>query len=584
MANARAGSRRGSSRLTAILVGLVVLSSACASIPTSSPPRLGRDVRLDTEGSSARRIGEPPVPGANQENLVRGFLHANADFLDDHAVARQFLDRSVQQDWRPGAGTTVYDPAAGPFTVRRTGATTVDVAATEVARIDATGHYHRSAPGTRLHRTFQLTKVGTQWRIHKLSGGLVLTTSDVELAFRQVNLYFLAESGRTLVPDPVLLPDLPGLSTNLVTSLLHGPVEPLRAAASTAFPTGTDLRVASVPIRDGSAVVDLTSEVRRADDEERQQLSAQLVWTLRQLPGVQTIRVLAEGEDLNVSGAAGAQHRGAWDQFDPSPLPKDSNAYVVRAGRLGRVIDEAFVPLGGVTAETPAVRHPAVSLDTTTLAAISADHRVLEVAQLANAGTVKGSLTPLLQGTNLSAPSWDANGNVWVVDRPAGRVLVVPRGDSRAVQVSVAGPPTGRISLVRVSRDGTRVAVIAGSGRSASVLVGVVARDDQGVPVRIEGLTRFYPGLAGVRDVAWADPTTLAVLGSVGPGAVEAILAGIDGFITTTLDPKRDLVSVAAAPSAQPVVAATSGGHLVQWTPGQRWVGLGTGSDPAYPG
>ena len=37
------------------------------------------------------------------------------------------------------------------------------------------------------------------------------------------------------MPDPVLLPDLPGLTTKLMTRLLQGPTESLRGAVDTAF-------------------------------------------------------------------------------------------------------------------------------------------------------------------------------------------------------------------------------------------------------------------------------------------------------------------------------------------------------------
>ena len=58
-----------------------------------------------------------------------------------------------------------------------------------------------------------------------------------------------------------------------------------------------------------------------------------------------------------------------------------------------------------------------MSLDTTELAAVSTDGTALRVGRIAADGTFPVVLT----GGDLSQPSWDPLGNVWVVDRSTGR-------------------------------------------------------------------------------------------------------------------------------------------------------------------
>ena len=63
----------------------------------------------------------------------------------------------------------------------------------------------------------------------------------------------------------------------------------------TGFPAGVRLNIDAVPIESGVARVDLTANARQADDETRQALSQQIVWTLRQLPDVQAVEITAGG-------------------------------------------------------------------------------------------------------------------------------------------------------------------------------------------------------------------------------------------------------------------------------------------------
>lgn len=589
--------RRGGRRACLVLAAaLGVALAGCARIPTSGPVRAGGDLRVERGEDVVLPIGQPPRRGAGPAEIVAGFLQSSADFQSDHAVARQYLTPAAGQRWRPERGTVVYDPSGVPTLPGETpvgGSVVVTAAGAERGRIAADGRFSRSAPDAVVSRQFRVQRVEGQWRIAQLPDGLLLTTSDVRESYRPVALYFLAPGGGTLVPDTVLLPELPGLTTKVVVRLLRGPTSVLRGAVTTAFPEGTSLVVPSVPVRDGVASVQLDAQALQADDQAREQMSAQLVWTLKQLSGVLRVKIRAGGKDLTVPGASAEQPTTAWPQYDPDLLAASPTAYAVVGGRVGRYVEGKFVPVGGGGGGGDArLRSPAVSLDGQQLAVVSADGRTLQTGRLAPGS----ALVTRLRGGDLSAPSWDRENNLWVVDWATGRLLYLAEGTDQPQQVQLpAGLSDGALRAVSVARDGARLALLRGTGRASALLVAGISRVDtadsrvpSGQLVSLVGLREPVPGLRWLSDVGWADATQVVALGSLDGAASRPYLVAVDGFEIRDVEPLAGLVTVSAAPpqapQGPPLVAGTRDGQLAQYTSSDGWTVLGPGADPAYPG
>jgi hypothetical protein len=573
-----------------VALALCAALAGCASIPTSGSIQSGSDLRVERQDAAVAFIADGPVDGASASEVVQGFLAAGADFRGDHEVAREYLTDRAAQSWRPAAVTVVHDGGAPPV-VEDLGPGSVVARTTEVARIDADGTFAQTAGAPDVARSFRLERQDGQWRIAELDDGLLLSRLDVDQAYRQVSLFFLSPTRNSLVPDTVLVPELAGLPTKVVSRLLRGPTTGLRGAVLTGFPPGTTLEVQSVPVTDGLATVPLNEEALSADQDAREQMSAQIVWTLKQLsPDIERVRITAGGDDLLVAGVAQEQGRNSWLTYDPDGLGDSASVYAVRDGVVGRIIEGAFQPVVGPagTGDIP-LRSPAISLDTTQLAAVSPDGRTLRVGRVAADGT----LEVVHEGGDLSPPSWDPLGNLWVVDRSTDQVLLLPGGSGPAVEVTTPELP-GRPTLIAVSRDGARAALVVGRGRGARVLLGAVTGleglepDATGAPkVAIAAVREVQPEARAVRDVAWSNATTLTVLGSLDGTPVAPFTTSINGYDFVTVEPESDLATVAAAPlSAEsgPLVAGTADGQLVQFTSGRGWVPLGPGSDPAYPG
>ena len=121
----------------------------------------------------------------------------------------------------------------------------------------------------------------------------------------------------------------------------------------------------------------------------------------------------------------------------------------------------------------------------------------------------------LLTGYNFTTPSWDSLGNLWTVQQQqsssAPRVRIAPSG--KATLPAVAAPDLANkvIGELKVSRDGTRVAVLAVSTNVSQVLVGAVSKDG----TSIENFYPVAPSLTSVTDFVWASSTKLDILDTV---------------------------------------------------------------------
>jgi hypothetical protein len=572
-------------RVLPVVLLVLALTTACATIPDSGPVRAGRDLAQEPRQAGQKIVAQSPVDGASREAIVSGFLQSGADFRDNHAFAREYLAPAARGEWHPSTDTTIYDKSDLSYEVQRDGS--ILVRATEVARIGADGRYERVAPDTLVARSFPLTKVKGQWRIAQADDGLLLSTADLDVSYRQFNLYFLAPKANTVVPDPVLLPaTLPGLATKLVTRLLRGPTSALQGAVETAFPQGTKLEVASVPVQRGVATVDLTTAALRADPDARNRMSAQIVYTLRQLPEISRIRIRVAGDELVTSGVAREQPVTTWGSYDPNILGTDASLYAVRGGRVGQFVNNSFEPLPGpVGVARSGFRQPAISLDAGRVAVTNADRSALFIGRLSQA-----SLDPVAVPGNhldLSPASWDRDVGLWFVDRASGRLLLYTRVNEHVVPVRVPPLAGGALSAVRVAREGTRIALVAGSGATSRLYLGAIIRTPTGGVQEIDALREVLPDLRGIRDLSWQDANTLVVVGARGNQVASPLLTSTDGLdVDADIQPLKGLAAVAAAPAdtEKPMVASTVAGQLQAWDAGLGWQPLGDGRDPAYPG
>jgi hypothetical protein len=122
---------------------------------------------------------------------------------------------------------------------------------------------------------------------------------------------------------------------------------------------------------------------------------------------------------------------------------------------------------------------------------------------------------------------------LWLVDRSGGDPAVYVEHFGRVRRIPARGLGGEHVLAAALSRDGTRlVAAVAGSSATTDRLVMMrVVRRATGGPVRLTAPRRMSTPqpLVRVQDVAWRDPTTVAVLTRPSGTTSEVVLASADG-------------------------------------------------------
>lgn len=565
------------------LLAAAVLVGGCGGVPDAGPVRLGRQVPPvgSLEESDLRLLPPAPVAGQTAAEVVRGFLEASGAIDPGQAGARRYLTPAAAGAWRPDRQpVTMY--ADGSVLVSSVRPGTVELTVARRGRIGVDGGF-RLAAGQQT-ATLRMQRVDRQWRIAVPPPGLLLSAADVDRSYRAAQVYYLDPQQRVVVPDRVLLP-VPrrSLASALVRRLLAGPTGWLAPAVRTAFPPGTRLR-APVSVDNGVAVVDLSAAVRRASGFQRQALSAQLVWTLRQLSSVTRVEVRAGGTPLDVPGVAAQQSRDDWAGYDPGVV-SDAPYVYVRDGRL--VAAKGTAVSAALAKGSPPLRSPAVSADDGRLAALVAGRGAVSLVL----GRLDGRLSAVRAARAYTPPSWAPSGRVWTVETGWDRRQRVIAVGEQGLQVVAADEllRAGPVRRLRLSRDGTRVAAVVGgtaAGIGGRLLVGRVV-DERGTP-SVGGLRPVLDDrYRDVFDVTWASSERLVALAraaDAGAGSSRfPVLAAVDGSSATKLSTAGlpgQPTQVTAAPG-RPLLVAVARGEVWASRAGS-WQRVGRGVDPAY--
>ena len=619
----------------AVAVAAVLALPACMSIPREGPVVPGRPAGKDPNVGYYQIIPDGPAPGGTPEETVIGFVRAAGGFSDDHRVARSFLSPARRVAWRPDANVDVYpgtlpaprvlaqsgaatapapspsasaaartpspgaaaapapNAAASPPSAAGSGASaadadrdrdgagraTVSVEVPVEASIDDDARYTPRPAGTRRTVTYELVRVGGEWRIDIVPDGILISAQDFGVTFRSFPLYFPDTGRRYLVPDLHWFPypNTAAVPTALVRALLSGPSKWLAPAVTTGAPPGTRMAVNSVVVSALTATVDLNDAALNASPDERQLLALQLRETLSGF--AQAVKITVEGADYDVptggwNSESGERPSGPRvdPEVDPRPIVLDA------AGRVARVEGAQVVPVKGVEKlAVPGASRPATSSDGTAFAVL---------------GPLRGSLLLQLPGTpeattmlqdqqNLTAPSFDPQGWVWASPAANRGVLYAGRTDGVA-SVSASWLNGFQVESVRASRDGARLLIGARRGNRAAVFAAAIRRQPDGRPAEVMQPLSLMPDLESVTDVTWVTEAQVAVLGhKIGSAAQETWLVRVGGDIKP-VPTAPGATSITAGNDEQTLVAGNAGGMLT--LAGQRWASTPGAHWPAFPG
>lgn len=558
---------RLSRTVAALCVALLVLAG-CSSMPTSGPVIATRAATADSGNIGWSATG--PVPGAEPEAIIRGFLTASAaGNASDFAVARQFLSADAAAQWSPRSQVRIYSDTRVPSVTRTpTGAVRLTIDAE--ASIDEDGRYVEAPPDAVITTEFSLAKnADGEWRIIDLDDGLLLSRTIFESQYSYAPVYFLTADSRSFVADPRWMPRS-ALATTLMTELLQGPSPWLESGVRTAVPAGTRLNTQNVSIEDGVATVDLTSEVLASNASDQNLIRAQIEETLGVLPQVQSVELTVEQAPLESGGVP-----------DLETYPFEADGFMVlQEGNIpAHFQDGALEPLDLPDGFPATFAEPAMSYgDEPFLAG------VVDGSELLVIPTDGRSTFSVLRGNALIPPSIDIYRWMWTGEQASTGSLRAMTDDGRSTYIDAPWLNDVTVTAVQVSREGARVAVAWQEDGETKLALAAVMREIDGTPRGLGEPVIVGQNIDTIGDIAWTGSTSLAVLGTSIGGEEPVIFSVRIGGPVTTISSVPSAVSLTAAVGEDTIMVGTDQGQVLERSVG-AWRSVLQGvKDPTLPG
>jgi hypothetical protein len=522
----------------AIVAAMVLGGSGCTVIPPNGPYTVNNDEGAGDPLSKPfqRMIAIPPQPGWGAEDTIRGLQAAMAAYADDPSVLAGYLTPEARAKWTAAGPVTViqdqYEVVVPP--PRESEASTEVTLKAHVAAVINEDDSYKPTGGS-WERPFELVKLPEGYRVSSLPAGLLLTESDVARAYRPTNLYYVNRSTQDrLVVDRVRLrlDTMETFAQTVLERLLEPPTEALRGAVTSSFPAGT--KIESIRSGEDRVIISLSGPLDTLDLSTEETLRGQIRNSLNknEIAKGRVIEILVDGESYTVDRPDSVDQ---WldDDVRDSAYYVDKGAvhYLTKDGPGGAVAGAAGEQREGYS-------HFAVSAGPNPLIAARTSTGI-SVAGLAPEGVWQ----EVIQGDDLTPPTWNRDGSLWTYDGKNGALLKYDpvRGRVDPVQVPEELDRL-EINQFRIARDGVRVAVTTGD---ETVQIGALTGEGAGTKLgNLQLLTTTETGNE-IKDIAWRDDERLLVLvqGTAGQ-TLNEINVG-DGE-TTGVPLKDRLQSVAA--------------------------------------
>ncbi|WP_394551266.1 GerMN domain-containing protein [Agromyces sp. MMS24-JH15] len=533
-------------RLARALVAMLALVAlaGCATIPSSGSVHAFRP-EAQSGPPDLDFLAAGPQPGAEQEEILRGFIDAASDPRNDFAVAREFLTPEFDDEWSATAGATIDEVGAREF--EQAGADEWRVVATPAASLRADGQYELPDSDAAIPLDYAFAEVDGEWRIAGAPPGILIDSGTFARVFRAQTLYFFDPSFDFLVPDVRWFTGRDSLQTSIVRALLAGPAEWLAPGVVSAFPEGARLRTDSVPVVAGRAEVDVDAPVE--DQRTVQLMQLQLEESLRSVRSIDVVDFALDGVEQDPAELANPPVANP---------PVDVRAVGFDGTTFGRLVSgsEGIVPIEGLSEQVAALAPIGAALgpDQDDAAVLTADG-----VWLVRVGEDAVQVDPR-QG--LVTPALDVRDVVWSVPAAEPDQLVAFGPGGAVVQLPV--PWAGsRIAALEVSRDGSRIVALLVEGARTRFVAAAIERDAEGMPVALGSSVLLLAEGAGTPlDAAWLDDRTVASLTSSGEETrlVTQVIGGLDA---STAGP-TGAIQVDGANSANDVRILTATGDVTR--------------------
>jgi Lipoprotein LpqB beta-propeller domain/Sporulation and spore germination len=569
-------------RLVTVLAGAALLASAgCAAIPTSS--------QVNVVGPRATDSAEAPVPqpaaGLDPLTVVRRFIEASASQAADHAAARAYLTIDAKAVWDDSSQVvvlddtfnTVYSTAAGD--VGSGDFSQVLIRGQQLGQVGQDGAF--VANRAFVTPIIGLTKVDGQWRINQPPTGLHIRISDFTANYTSVGVRFVDPARETLVTDRRWVPTRPeaNLPSRAMDLLLGGPSAAVKDAVDNLL-DGAVIRTNVALGDDGVLNVDLT-RLPELSEAKRKLAAAQVVATVALGSAGLKVRIQADGAPL-------VPNKLEWKLGDALPFSPDDSVkpdlpdLAVDHGRVVRIQGGGGVDGPAGTGEL-AVESAAQSANGELFALVTRNAGAPRLM----VGPLNGLQPVAVQASSMTRPTWRSGPTpeTWTVinGKDGVGVLRTDAGELLPVGVDVSELSVkGRITELRLSRDGVRAAAIVDGSLYVAIVVG-----SGSTTMLINPRLLVGPGAFQWADVDWRGPDKI-VVATAGRDTLGVFEVAVDGLSWTAFRNTNltgPVTGIAAAVGRRVYVADASG----LWSAAdsnELWYsrGLSPGADPFYPG
>lgn len=612
MPDRRAARSRRPGGLTALVTGLVaaaVVASGCSVIPAgNSPQPASAPAPPAGAGPCCGLLVRGPQVGWDAQQVVTYFLLASAIGTNHYAAARQYLTKGASDTWHPGSAVTILaqEPKLTVPPGRVNGPVTksyVVVSGTEQARLNSAGQYIAASGGvTAPNEDFALQYSKGLWKISQLGAGkisheLLLTSYLFHLEYTPRNLYYYGGRNGKLVPYPVFVP-IHGTNpaVTLINDLISGPGPWLAGGAQSAFPPASHpvlpIQVFPGPSGGRTAVVNIHVPPQPPGFDV-QAMAAQLVATLTSpvysTPLFRAVKLKINGRPWSPPHTGDTLSLSTYQRDIPQWAAGEKAYYLSQGGSLRSLTPpgNGAAVLRGTGNAPVTLSQIAVSPGGNHLAGLTAQANDVYTGNLVSPPGGRQSLTQLhsqFPGIKFTSLSWDRLGDLWVtgVTKADGRgVWVLPDGQGPGVQVT-GSSYSGRITDLRVAPDGNRVAMIAGTGTHAHLVLAAIMRDHASFLLGTAAPLR--PILPPVSALTWYDEDHLLVV--TGTGAESQLWeVPLDGDNPVSLTKQPGILTVTAAGQGNPEYLGFAGDRLQEAAgPNQPLTDIPAGQAIIYPG
>ena len=545
--------RRGT--LAALAALAAVLLSGCTGIPSESQPQVVATLPA-VEPPPNQQVA-PPTPGESPRAIIKGFLDANLSTDAEHTVAKAYLTPEARSTWSTStSNVSVVDGIrVGTLSGDQINVTVDD----RVGSVDSVGEYTPNLDASQSTAAkvfaFRLRQVNSQWRISELPTGLIIEYDDFIPNYRRT-LYFFDSTNSYLVPDVryTALADQ-SLSTWLLDQLIAGPRPELSDIARNAMPQIDARNVRATLSASRELSINLPGS-SHFDPDRLRHLAAQLAFTYDSAEQGSAIRITDGSTVVALPNGLTTFTTEDFQSFSSTPLASPTPYYLrgsaLFAGQATKPVSGPFGD-GRYPLESVAVRQS--SETDIAIAGVRSDTGYLAI------GGLRGRATQIrLPSEATSRPDWDrVSGHLWI---GVGRRLYTVNGRRLSpipfVEPTVAFP-AGRLQIrsVRVSPDGSRVALVIARGNTSTLWVGGINPTSSGL--QVTGVRPVTGTDVTVRDAGWGDGSTLVYVGTSSNGRLGVWTVLVDGSNATALGtsnlPGGAPTSIAVTPAVFPVIA-----------------------------